>query len=196
MEERARREGVPISSPETGRLLEVLAAATRPALVLELGGAIGYGALRLARGAPGARVISVERDPERAAVARTYLERGEVADRVEVVEREAIEFLTGFEGRVGLVYLDCDKRQYRRCLDLVLPKVEVGGAVVADNLLWKGRIADPSPGEEEPEARALEAFNGYLTMHPQLLATVLPVGDGVGVAVKTRPLVTELGGPF
>jgi predicted O-methyltransferase YrrM len=85
MEEAARRDGVPISDPEVGRLLELLARATRARLVVEVGTAIGYGTLCLARGAPEARIVTIDNDPERLAQARAYLERGGVADRVELV---------------------------------------------------------------------------------------------------------------
>ena len=71
----------------------------------------------------------------------------------------------------------------------------LGGLLVADNLLWKGRVAEP-PAERDADADAIRAFNGYLMMHPQLQALVLPLGDGLGVAVKTRPTVMEMGGPY
>ena len=64
---------------------------------------------------------------------------------------------------------------------------------MVDNLLWKGRVAGD---DMEEETEAIRAFNGYLMMHPQLRAVVLPLGDGVGLATKTKPLVTEMGGPF
>ncbi len=70
----------------------------------------------------------------------------------------------------------------------------MGGLIVCDNLLWGGQIAAPT--EEDPETDALRAFNGYLMMHPQLQAVVLPVGDGVGVATKTKPTIMEMGGPY
>ena len=67
--------------------------------------------------------------------------------------------------------------------------------IVCDNLLWGGEIAAPSE-EEDKEADALRAFNGYLMMHPQLQAVVLPLGDGVGIATKTKPTIMEMGGPY
>jgi predicted O-methyltransferase YrrM len=66
---------------------------------------------------------------------------------------------------------------------------------VLDNLLWKGRVAEP-PEEDDEEADALRAFNPYMMIHPQLVAQVLPIGDGLGVATKTEPLIREMGGPF
>ena len=193
MERLAAERGIPISDPEVGRLLELLARSCSPSRMLELGTALGYGALCLARGAPGATVVSLDRDPEIQAEARTWLERGGVADRVELCCGDALELLAGLAGPFQLAYVDADKRSLRRYLDLLLPKLAVGGLVVIDNLLWKGRVAGD---ETDEETEAIRAFNGYLMMHPQLRAVLLPLGDGVGLATKTRPLVTEMGGPF
>ena len=84
MEAEAAREGMPISDPEVGRLLEILARATGARSIVEVGTAIGYGALCLARGAPEARVVTIDTDPARLARARGYLERAGVAERVEL----------------------------------------------------------------------------------------------------------------
>lgn len=202
MEEAAARDDIPISDPEVGRLLQVLARACGATRIVEVGTAIGYGALCLARGAPQARVISIDVDPGRLAVARGYLERAGVADRVELLEGEALALLPRIEGPIDLAYVDAVKTEYRRYLDLLLPRLRVGGLIVLDNLLWGGQVAEP-PEEEDGEddkdaanADALRAFNAYMMIHPQLEAVVLPLGDGVGLATKTRPLIQEMGGPF
>ena len=195
MEDLAAREDVPISDPEVGRLLSILARATNARVIVEVGTAIGYGALWLARGAPEARIFTIDIDPERLATARGFLERGGVADRVELIEGAALDVLPRLPGPVDLAYVDGVKVEYRRYLDLLVPKLRVGGMVVIDNLLWKGRVAVP-PDEEDRNADALRAFNPYLMIHPQLTAVILPLGDGVGLATKTRPLVSELGGPY
>ncbi|HVS01468.1 MAG TPA: O-methyltransferase [Thermoanaerobaculia bacterium] len=196
IEREAAAEGIPISDPEVGRLLAVLARAIRAQRILEVGTAIGYGTLCLARAAPEAQVVSIDHDPARLARAGEVLRRAGVAERAQLVEGEALEVLPRLEGPFDLVYLDAVKRDYRRYLDLALPKMRVGGLLVADNLLWKGRVAEPPEDEEDADAEALGAFNGYLMMHPQLQALVLPLGDGVGLAVKTRPTMMEMGGPF
>ena len=191
----AAEEGVPISDPEVGRLLELLARSRGVERILELGTALGYGTLLLARGAPEGRVVTVDRDPAMQERARGYLERGGVLDRIELVTGEALAVLDRLDGPFGLVYVDAEKTDYRRYLDRLLTLMPVGGMIVLDNLLWKGRVAEP-PDEDDPEADALRAFNGYMMIHPQLVAQVLPLGDGVGLAVKAKPLMMDLGGPF
>lgn len=196
MEEHARRDEVPISDPEIGRLLAILARSIGARRILEIGTALGYGALCLARGAAEARVVTIELDPERIAQARGYLEKGGVADRVDIVEGAALDVLPRLEGPFDLAFVDAVKTEYRRYLDLLLPKLRVGGLIVVDNLLWKGHVAVPPEDEEDEVADALRSFNGYLMMHPQLQSVVLPVGDGLGVATKTKPLIFEMGGPY
>jgi caffeoyl-CoA O-methyltransferase len=201
MEAQGKREDIPISDPEVGRLLSILARTTGARRILEVGTAIGYGTLCMARGAPEARVVTIDVDPQRLAVARTYLAKAGVEDRVELLQGAALDLLPNLEGPFDLAYIDAVKREYRRYLDVLLPKLRVGGVVVMDNLLWHGAVADPADsddggdGEDANQADALRAFNGYLMMHPQLEALVMAIGDGVGVATKVRPLRSEMGYP-
>jgi predicted O-methyltransferase YrrM len=198
MEAYAAAHDVPISDPEVGRLLTLLARARGARRMLEVGTAIGYGAICLARGAPEAEVVTLEADATTAAIARDFLARAGVAERVVVHEGQALDLLHRLDGPFDLVYLDARKAEYRRYLDAALPRLALGGLVVADNVLWKGRVAEPpeAPEPRDEDADALRAFNGYLMIHPQLAAVVLPLGDGVGLAAKTRPTVMEMGGPW
>jgi len=198
IERRSAADDVPSSRPEVGRLLEAIAAIEPAGRVLEIGTGIGYGALHLARGAREGRVISIDVDAERQRQARVYLEEAGVADRVELLQGPALELLPRLEGPFSLVFLDALKEEYRRQLDLALDKIPVGGRVLVDNLLWRGSIADPSlrPETGDPSAEAIERFNPYLMIHPQLASVILPIGDGVGLAVKRKPTIRDLGGPY
>lgn len=202
MERAAAEEGIPIADPEVAGLLAVLARATAGVAnrIVEVGCAIGYGALHLARAAPASRVVTIDRDEAMLHRARGWLERAGVADRVDLLHGPARQVLGDLQGPFDLAWIDAAKTEYRHYLDLLLPQVRVGGMLVFDNLLWKGRVAEPEEGEngaeEDADARALRAFNPYLMIHPQLHAALLPLGDGVGVATKTKPTILEMGGPF
>lgn len=120
-------------------------------------------------------------------------------ERLRILEGEAREVLPSLERRYGFVSVRGDPTEYRRVLDLVLPKMEVNGMVVFDCVLAEGGVAEPPDDLSEVERqrlRALGAFNGYLMIHPQLRSVILPVVGGLGVAVKIQPLITEMGGPF
>ena len=142
MEEQGAREDVPSSDPEVGRLLGILARSTGARRILEIGTAIGYGALCLAARRAEARVRDDRQGPGAARHgARGYLERGGVAGRVELVEGAALDVLHRLQGPFDLVYIDAVKTEYRRYLDLVAAQLRVGGVIVCDNLLWRGQVA-------------------------------------------------------
>ena len=197
MEAYAAEHDVPIARPELARLLEALAASRPAGRVIEIGTAIGYGALALARGAREGQVLTVDRDPARLELARGYLERAGVLPRVVLHLGDALEYARTAPGPFDLVYLDGDKGDYRRLLDTLLPKVAMGGFIVVDNLLWKGTIAEPELRDDDDRAAfEIERFNPYLMIHPQLATVLLPLGDGIGLAVKKKITMRELGGPF
>lgn len=200
MESYAAAGAIPISDPEVGLLLQMLVRAIGAARVLEVGSAIGYGSIWMARGGDATHVVGIERDLARIEIAQGYVVRAELGDRVEFVAGDALEVMRTLEPTppFDLIYLDSNKADYRRLLDYGLQILRVGGLVVIDNLLWKGQVADPpeDPCDEDEEAEVLRSFNGYFSMHPQIDSQILPLGDGLGLAVKKRPLITDLGGPY
>lgn len=198
MEAEAATDDIPISDPEVGRLLQMQARATAGLAnrIVEVGCAIGYGALLMARAAPEAQVLTIDHDEAMLRRAKGWLERAEVADRVEFLHGPARQVLADLQGPFDLAYVDAAKEEYRHYLDLLLPQMRLGGVLVFDNLLWKGRVAEASEKEEDDQTRALRAFNPYLMIHPQLHSVILPLGDGVGLATKTKATILEMGGPY
>src|SRR3954447_10203995 len=146
MEALAEREGVPIVHWETGRLLAAICRALDP-VVLEVGTAIGYSTLHMAEQLQRGRVVTLERDPERAAQARDYLERGGAADRVEIVEGDALETLAGLDGPFDLLFVDASKGEYARYIEMAEPKLSERALMVVDNLLMSGEVALPADAE-------------------------------------------------
>jgi predicted O-methyltransferase YrrM len=186
MEEHAERDSVPIVEWETGRLLAVLCRVLDP-VVLEVGTAIGYSTLHMAGQLQRGRVVTLERDPERAAQARSYLERGGVADRVELVEGDALETLPSLEGPFDLLFVDATKGQYARYIELAEPKLSERALMVVDNMLMSGEVALPEDAETRwnPDSRAAaRRLNADLLTSDRWLGSVLPVGDGIGIAAR------------
>jgi predicted O-methyltransferase YrrM len=186
MEEHAERDSVPIVEWETGRLLAVLCRVLDP-VVLEVGTAIGYSTLHMAEQLQRGRVVTLERDPERAAQARSYLERAGVADRVELVEGDALETLPSLEGPFDLLFVDASKGEYARYIELAEPKLSERALMVVDNLLMSGEVALPEGAETRwnPDSRAsAQRLNADLLASDRWLGSVLPVGDGVGIAAR------------
>lgn len=186
MESFAAERRVPVADREVASFLEITARATRARRALEIGMAIGYSVIHLLRGMPeGGEVVTIEPDDEMIRRAASYFERGGVAARVRVERGFALEVLPRLGGEFDLVYLDAVKEEYAEYLRLSLPLLRTGGVVIADNLLWGGQVAtSPRVPDQAASTEALRKFNREFVRHPQLRAQVLPVGDGLGYAVK------------
>jgi predicted O-methyltransferase YrrM len=186
MEAAAERDSVPIVEWETGRLLATLCRALDPD-VLEVGTAIGYSTLHMALELERGRVVTLERDPDRAAQARSYLERAGVADRVELVVGDALATIGGLDGPFDLLFVDAAKGEYQRYIELAEPKLSGRALLVVDNLLMGGEVALP-PGAEtfwNPDSlAAARRLNAELMNSERWLASVLPIGDGVGLGAR------------
>jgi predicted O-methyltransferase YrrM len=182
MEAYAAKHKVPIADREVARFLEITARASGARKVLEIGMAIGYSVVHLAHGV-GAQgtIVTIEPNEEMIRAASGYLKRAGVLDRVEIEKGKALEVMPSLEETFDLLFIDAVKEEYSQYLDLGLPRLRTGGVVIVDNLLWGGMVAT---GDTESSTVALREFNRYFLNHPQLLAEVLPVGDGLGYAVK------------
>jgi predicted O-methyltransferase YrrM len=186
MEAVADRDGVPIVHWETGRFLGILCRSMDP-VVLEVGTAIGYSTLHMAEQLSGGRVITLERDPDRARQARDFFERAGVADRVELLEGDARETIEAVEGPIDLLFVDATKDQYERYIELAEPKLSERAVLVVDNMLMSGEVALPEgeTGNWRPASlEAARALNAQLLDSDRWLACVLPIGDGIAFATR------------
>lgn len=166
-----------------GTLLEMLVHATSAERVLEIGTYVGYSAISMARALPpGGRIVSLEFDPEHAAIARRNIEAAGYSDRVEVIEGAAIETLKTLEGPFQVVLIDADKGSYCDYLDAVIPMLADHGIIAADNTLWQGLVADPTDDSEN--TRALRAFNDKVVADPRVRDVQLTVRDGITLIRK------------
>jgi caffeoyl-CoA O-methyltransferase len=164
-----------------GRLLAILVAATGARRVLEVGTFTGYSALSMAEALPpDGRIVTLEVDPAHAAKAREHIAASPHADRIEVRIGPAIESLARLEGTFDLAFIDADKPGYVDYYEALVPRLRTGGLLVADNVLWSGRVADAS--DEGRETRALRAFNERVVLDPRVECTLLTVRDGLMLA--------------
>ena len=188
MEALARLERIPIVEWETGRLLATLVAALRPKRVLEVGTALGYSTLHMARelGADG-RIVTLERDPERIRQALDFWARGGVADRIELVAGDALDSLERLPGPFDLVFLDASKTEIDAYLAKLEGRLSPHALLVVDNLLMSGEAALPEGLDtswSEDSLRAARATTRALMASPEWLFSLLPVGDGVGLGAR------------
>jgi len=186
MEAYAAQHRVPIADREVARFLEITARTTGAKNALEIGMAIGYSVIHLARGmGERSTVVTIEPNDEMIRAASGYLDRANLMERVHIERGKALDVMPTLNQTFDLLFIDAVKEEYKQYLDLGLARLRSGGVVIVDNLLWGGKVAQESR-DEDASTKALREFNRYFVNHSQLLAEVLPVGDGLGYAVKTK----------
>jgi predicted O-methyltransferase YrrM len=183
MEQQARRRDIPIVGPAVGRLLYQYARLVRARKVFEMGSAIGYSTLWWARAVgKGGDVFYTDGDPKNAAEARRYHDRAGVTERIHFGVGDALELLSEQKQEFDIIFNDVDKEDYPRVLYLVSSRLRAGGLFITDNVLWSGRVVQQKPREES--TRAIREFNQRLYAMQEFFTTVVPLRDGLAVALK------------
>ena len=188
MEEFAAAHRVPIADREVALFLEITARAMSARRALEIGMAIGYSVIHLARAMPeDGLVVTIEPDEEMIRRAVDYLTRAGLMERVRIERGYALEVLPNLREAFDLIYIDAVKEEYSDYLDLSVKLLRAGGVVIADNVLWKGQVASGARDSDQmASTEALREFNRRLVSHPQLRAEVLSFGDGIAYGVKIQ----------
>jgi caffeoyl-CoA O-methyltransferase len=183
MEDHATRHNIPIVGPAVARVLQQLALTINAQSVFELGSAIGYSTIWWAQavGEKG-RVIYTDGDAKNAERARGYFARAGVSTQITVHTGDALEFLSEQKQEFDIIFNDVDKVDYPRVLRLVAPRLRKGGLFITDNVLWSGRVADKTP--PDAETKAILEFNRKLYDSKEFYTTILPIRDGLAVALK------------
>jgi caffeoyl-CoA O-methyltransferase len=183
MEAEATKHKIPIVGPAVASFFRQLVMMTGAKNVFEMGSAIGYSTIWWARAVgDGGRVHYTDGDPKNAEKARRYFQRAGVADRIKIHIGDAIELLSEQKEAFDIVFNDIDKEDYPRVLRQVVPRVKKGGLFVTDNVLWSGRVTN----QANPDAatKAIQQFNRDLYKSKDFYTTIMPVRDGVAVAVR------------
>jgi predicted O-methyltransferase YrrM len=183
MEDYATAHDVPIVGPAVARVLQQLALMIQARTVFELGSAIGYSTVWWAQavGDQG-RVIYTDGDSKNAERARGYFKRAGVSNRITLHTGDALEFLSEQKQEFDIIFNDVDKEDYPRVLRLVGPRLRKGGLFITDNVLWSGRVTEANP--TDARTKAILEFNRRLYDAKEFYTTILPIRDGLAVAVK------------
>jgi predicted O-methyltransferase YrrM len=184
MERYAKLHDVPIVGPAVGRLLTQLVQLTGARRIFELGSAIGYSTLWMARAAgPGTEIHYTDGNPANAARAKAYLERGQVADRVHIHVGDALTMLEQTTGEFDVIFNDVDKIGYPEVFRKAVSRVRSGGLFITDNTLWSGRVARKAKANDR-QTRAIQQFNKLCYASEELFPVLVPLRDGVLVCLK------------
>jgi caffeoyl-CoA O-methyltransferase len=180
----AAENRIPIIGPAVARLLTLLVQVSGATRIFEMGSAIGYSTIWLARaaGAKG-QVFYTDGNPENARRAQEYFRKAGVAKRINVQVGNALELVKKEPGKFDLIFNDVDKHQYPDTLRVALPKLKRGGLFVTDNTLWSGKAARPLEPEDE-YTRGVQEFNRLVYASKELFPVLIPLRDGVTVCRK------------
>jgi len=183
MEDHATKHKIPIVGPAVARVLYQLARMIDAKTVFELGSAIGYSTIWWAQAVGEAgQVVYTDGDPKHAERARGYFNRAGVSSRITLHTGDALEFLSEQKQQFDIVFNDVDKEDYPRVLRLVSPRLRKGGLFITDNVLWSGRVAEKKP--KLATTKAILEFNRLLYSSGDFFTTILPIRDGLAVALK------------
>ncbi len=172
----------PIVGPLVGRLLYIIAKAMHAKRVLELGSGFGYSAYWFAKavGKDG-RVVCTEESEENEKLAWGYFKRGNVSDRIEFHVGDALKLVDQIDGDFDIIFNDIDKANYPKALKKVLPKLRKGGLLIADNVLWSGKILEKKP---DAATAGILTFNRMIYTSKELLTSIVPLRDGISISLK------------
>ncbi len=190
LERYAEENNIPVAKPETARLLSVLTKLARPERVLEVGCAIGYSAITMAKGmGADGKIITLEHDANMVRLARENIEKAGLKDIINVVEADAKDYLSYIDEDeiFDMIFLDGPKAHYLYMLDDAVRLLKKGGLLVSDNILFKGMTADDGHFARRKVTiiNRLREYIDALMKHPQLETSILSQGDGITLSVKT-----------
>ncbi len=167
-----------------GRFLSFISKVQRPKLIVEIGTYTGYSALCLAEGLEeNGKLISIDVNEETSAFAKSFIEKTEYANKIELVLADAKEYIPTLKEPIDLVFIDADKKNYLNYYHLVIDKLSKGGLIIGDNVLWSGKITMPE-SEMDKETLALHHFNQFVQKDERVENILLPVRDGLMIVRK------------
>jgi predicted O-methyltransferase YrrM len=184
IEDYAAEHRVPIIGPAVARMLTLFVQLSGAKRIFEMGSAIGYSTIWLARAAgPKAKVIYTDGDAEKARRAKDYFQRAGVAKRIDVRVGNAHELLQRTPGKFDLIFNDVDKDQYPDSLRVAVPKLRRGGLFITDNTLWSGKAARPA-APDDIHTKGVQEFNRLVYASKELYPVLIPLRDGVTICLK------------
>ena len=186
MEKFAAEKKIPILDWMSAEFLEQLVLVSKPKSVLEIGTAIGYSSIRIARKLrKKASLDTIEKSKNNIKLAKVYIKRAELTSSINILEGDALEIMPGLKKKYDLIFLDADKENYEKLFHYSLILLKKGGFLFVDNLLWHGYAAAKSvPEAYKKSTKIIREFNKMFMNSTAIQSTILSIGDGIGLGVK------------
>ncbi len=167
-----------------GRLLSMFSQMIQPKCILEIGTYTGYSALCIAEGLQkDGKLITIDVNEELAPFTKSYFDKSDYAKQIDFRIGDAMEIIPAIKETIDLVFIDADKENYSNYFDLVIDKVRKGGFIIADNVLWSGKVIEPIKANDK-DTQALVEFNKKIHNDPRVENVLAPVRDGLMIMRK------------
>lgn len=188
IENYANENSIPILSWDAAELLEQYIILTKPKRVLEIGTAIGYSTIRIARLLKKkSEIDTIEKSEDNIALAENYFEKAKLNKKINLLKGDALDIMPTLKNKYEFIFLDADKEDYDKLFYYSLMLLRKGGLMFVDNLLWHGYAASAKvPAKYRESTKHIREFNKLFMSQNTLIPVILPVGDGVGVGVKVE----------
>ena len=186
MEDFAGKNNVPILSWQSADLLEILIKMSNPSRVLEIGTAIAYSSIRIAKNLGENAVLqTIEKSRDNIKLAKENISKSGLGSKIEILEGDALDIMPKLMKHYDFIFLDADKEDYMDLFDFSIKLLKTNGTIFIDNLLWHGYAAtDTAPENYRESAKHIKKFNEMFIAHKNLKTTIIPVGDGIGLGIK------------
>ena len=169
-----------------GRILSMISHMVQPKFILEIGTYTGYSALCMAEGlTKEGQLVTIEIDPEIAEFAQPFFEESKYKNQIKQEIGDAVEIIDAISAEIDLVFIDADKNNYITYLEKVYPKMRIGGFIIADNVLWSGKVAQPA-NPKDLDTQTLQKFNQLVQEDDRFENVLMPIRDGLMIARKVK----------
>jgi predicted O-methyltransferase YrrM len=169
-----------------GRVLAMLSKMIQPLNVLEIGTFTGYSSLCMAEGLQeGGKIITIDINEELEPITRRFIDESKYKDQIEYIIADAREYVGTIASDLDLVFIDADKESYATYYDLVIDKVRHGGFIIADNVLWSGKVLDEDEINKDEDTKAIVEFNNKVHLDDRVENVLFPIRDGLMILRKT-----------
>jgi len=186
MEAYSKEHNVPILSWQSAELLEQLIRLNNPKRVLEIGTAIAYSSIRIAKNLKKKGVIhTIEKSEDNIELAKGYIQKSGLEEKINILAGDALNIMPQLKKKYDFIFLDADKEDYKRLFDYSLVLLKKNGVIFIDNLLWHGYAAAKKiPAQYKTSTKQIREFNAIFSNQKSLKTTILPIGDGIGIGIK------------
>jgi predicted O-methyltransferase YrrM len=186
MEKYADEHHIPILHWQSAAFMEFLIRIIKPKRVLEIGTAIAYSSIRIARNLKKKGIVqTIEKSKDNIVLAKGYIKKSGVEEKIKILAGHAFEIMPELEKKYDFIFLDADKNEYSKLFELSIMLLKKGGVIMVDNLLWGGHVAvEKVPAKYKTSTEYIRNFNKEFVANSRLKASIIPVGDGLGIGVK------------